>query len=217
MSRYEVIGQTRKVIDTLAADVAKVYGRRPKNVTGPVTIKDLPEDVTARAVKEVQAVAPVEVRKSFASRLGKKQYALVGGGVVTGATLFNLDDLGFIDMIAQMTPDSQNDIVLDTAGEGEQGGNVANAIQRASDVMYSSVLDEFDYSQDQQHRVAESDRSIGLSGVQVEELQSYVAQYETCLRIAGSAKLLEDLIFIIKQTSIEDRVALNSMVKFGRR
>lgn len=217
MSRYEVIGQTRKVIDNLAADVAKAYSRRPKTVTGPVTIKDLPEDVTVRAVKEVQAVAPVEVRKSLASRLSKKQYALVGGGVVTGATLFNLDDLGFIDMLAQMTPDGQNDVVLDTAGEGEDGNSVATAVQRAGDLMYSSVLDDFDYDQDQHHRVAASERSIGLSGAQVEELQSYVSQYESCLRIAGSPKLLEDLIFIIKETSIEDRVALNSMLKYGRR
>lgn len=214
-----LIQRARQISDSLATDVAKAYARRPAGARGPITIRDIPEDVSARMVETVREAAPAATRKRLAPKFSAKNYALLGGGTVAGATLFNLDDLGFIDMLLSLTPDAMREVVED-ASEADASGDsdVAGAVQRTGDLIYLHDLHNVDFNQHQNmmplDRTVTSTLSLNLTDVNV--LQAWTDLYGLAVEAAGNEDTLEALILISNNTTPEDRAALLDNLKYKR-
>lgn len=219
MSKGDIISRARVISDSLAKDVEKAYARRAVGKKGPITVNELPEDAVARVLDDVTAVAPVEARKAAASKFSRKSYALVGGGTIAGATLFNLDDLGFIDAILSLTPESQGEVVEDAAAvDAETGSSLAQGTQLIGDFRYIHEMSEADT--DGHRRLMPVDRSIvsgvGIQHSEVEKLQAYTDVLELAIQGVGSLDALEAIIFLSNNTSPEDRFSLFDNLQYRR-
>lgn len=219
MSKADIVARARVITDSLANDVAKAYARRVPGKRGPITVNELPEDVAAKVVADVGTVAPAAARKKVAGRFSKKSYALVGGGVITGGTLFNLDDLGFVDALLSLTPDSMSEVVNDAAtADASMNTSVAEAAQIVGDIAFVHQMSEQDY--DAHKRMMPVDRSvtssIALQMNQVNALQALTDLYELALTAFGSPEALEAMIMLTNNTTPEDRAALYDNLKYRR-
>lgn len=219
MSKMDVIQRARVITDSLADDVAKAYARRAGGVKGAVTAKELPEDVVVKMVDTVKEVAPAAARKKAASKFKTKNYALVGGGTIAGATLFNLDDLGFVDMLLKLTPTAQTEVVADAAeSDVTEGTDVARGVQAVGDLLYIHQLQEQDF--DVHRSMMPVDRSIqaglGLQNQEIQQLQALTDVLDLAIGGLGSLEVLEAVILLSNNTTPEDRLALFDNLKYRR-
>lgn len=219
MSKADIVPSARVIIESLADDVAKAYARRAPGARGPVKVSELPQDVQYKMVDTIKEAAPQVVRKKLANRLSKKTYALVGGGVVAGGTLFNLDDLGFLDVLLSLTPDAMREVVQDAA-EADSANNtrVAEATQKIGDLMYLHELHDVDF--DAHHGMMPLDQTvqstIQLQLAQVNSLQALTDLLELAVNGLGSLDALEAVILLGNNTTPEDRVALYDNLRYKR-
>lgn len=219
MSKADIVLRARVLTDSFADDVAKAYARRAPGVRGPITVKELPEDVGVEMVNTIKKAAPLATRKKMATRLSKKSYALVGGGVVTGATIFNLDDLGFIDALLSLTPDSMRELVEDTSdADSANQSTVASGVQVVGDLLYLHQMHAVDYDAEESMRPLDQtiQSTIQLQLAQVNTLQALTDLLELALNGVGSLDALEAIIMLSNNTTPEDRVALYDNLKYKR-
>lgn len=219
MSKMDVIQRARVITDSLADDVAKAYARRAGGVRGPVTIKDLPEDVVVKMVDTVNEVAPKSARVKAASKFKTKNYALVGGGTIAGATLFNLDDLGFVDAILKLTPEAQTSVVIDSSeSDAKEQTDVARGVQAVGDLLYMHQLGEQDF--DAHRSMMPLDQSIqtglGLQNQEIQQLQALTDLLDLAISGLGSLEVLEAVILLSNNTTPDDRLALFDNLKYRR-
>lgn len=219
MSKSDIIQRARVITDSFASDVEKAYARRAVGKKGPITVGDLPEDVAVKMIDEIGAVAPAPVRKAAASKFSRKSYALVGGGTIAGATLFNLDDLGFVDAILALTPESQSEVVQDAAEVDAEGeSTLAQGVQSIGDFKYIHEMREADT--DGHMRQMPVDRSIasgiGIQISEVEKLQALTDLLEVAIQGVGSLDALEAIIMLSNNTTPEDRFSLYDNLKYRR-
>lgn len=219
MSKMDVIQRARVITDSLADDVAKAYARRAGGVKGAITVGELPEDVVVKMVDTVKEIAPAAARKKAASKFKTKNYALVGGGTVAGATLFNLDDLGFVDLLLKLTPTAQTEVVADAAeSDAAEGTDVARGVQAVGDLLYIHQLQEQDF--DAHQSMMPVDRSIqaglGLQNQEIQQLQALTDVLDLAIGGLGSLEVLEAVILLSNNTTPEDRLALFDNLKYRR-
>lgn len=219
MSKMDVIQRARVITDSLADDVAKAYARRAGGVKGPITVKELPEDVVVKMVDTVKDIAPEAARKKAASKFKAKNYALIGGGTIAGATLFNLDDLGFVDLLLKLTPSAQTEVVADAAeSDAAEGTDVARGIQAVGDLLHIHQLQEQDF--DAHRSMMPLDRSIqaglGLQNQEIQQLQALTDVLDLAIGGLGSLEVLEAVILLSNNTTPEDRLALFDNLKYRR-
>lgn len=219
MSKADIVQRARVITESLADDVAKAHARRAPGTRGPITIKEIPEDISFKMVETIKSAAPLEARKKVAGRFSKKTYALVGGGTVAGATIFNLDDLGFVDALLSLTPDAMREVVQDAA-EADSANNttVAEGTQAVGDLIYLHDLHAINY--DEHRSMMPLDRtvasSIQLQIQQVNSLQALTDLLELALNGLGSLDALEAVILLSNNTTPEDRAALYDNLKYKR-
>lgn len=219
MANANIIQRARVITDSMADDVAKAYARRAPGARGPVTMRDIPEDVAVKMVETIKEVAPAAARKRVANRFAKKSYALVGGGAIAGGTIFNLDDLGFIDALLSLTPDGMREVVQDAAEvDASADTSVAEATQTVGDLIYQHDLHNIDY--DAHRKMLPLDRTVqstvGVQIDQVNSLQALTDVLELAINATGGLDALEAIILISNNTTPEDRAALYDNLKYKR-
>lgn len=219
MSKADIVQRARVITDSLADDVAKASARRAPGARGPITIKDIPEDVSFKMVETIKTVAPLAARKKVAGRFSKKTYALVGGGTIAGGTIFNLDDLGFIDALLSLTPDAMREVVQDAAEvDSANQTNVSEGAQVVGDLIYLHDLHAIDYDANQRMMPLDQSiqSSIQLQIQQVNSLQALTDLLELALNGLGSLDVLEAVIMLANNTTPADRAALYDNLKYKR-
>lgn len=219
MSKSDIVQRARVITDSLADDVAKAYARRAPGARGPITIKDIPEDVSFKMVETIKSVAPLAARKKVAGRFSKKTYALVGGGTIVGGTIFNLDDLGFIDALLSLTPDAMREAVQDAAEvDSANKSNVSEGVQAVGDLIYLHDLHAIDYDANRSMMPLDQSvqSSIQLQIQQVNSLQALTDLLELALNGLGSLDVLEAVILLGNNTTPADRAALYDNLKYKR-
>lgn len=207
------------VTDDLSRAVSQAYRARG-SATGPITIKDLPVDVVAKATTEVAAVAPQAARRSLMSKLTaadkRTRYALVGGGTITMAALLDATDGEFFNLLTQLAPDAMMKFGNDVAA-ADSGAVVAEAASQVGDAMYVGAMMARDFDQERTMQpVSKPQGSIGLGFGELQKLQAYTDTYERVYDALGSHEIIEAIIWLSNDTSPEDRIALYDNMRHKR-
>lgn len=207
------------VTDDLSRAARQAYTARG-GLGRPITAKDLPEDVVARAVTEVASAAPQAARRSLLKTISsasrRTRYALAAGGTVTLATLLDATDGEFFNLLTQLTPDAMLQFGNDVA-QAENGASVAEVAAQVGDAMYvgSMMARNFDEDKDLQP-VSKAQGSINLGFGELQKLQAYTDSYERVYDALGSFEIIEAIIWLGNDTSPEDRVALYDNMRHKR-
>lgn len=207
------------VTDDLSRAVSQAYRARGP-IGGPITIKDLPEDVVARAATEVASVAPQAARRSLLKTLAgssrRTRYALATGGTVTLAALLDATDGEFFNLLTQLAPDAMMQFGNDIA-DADKGTSVAEAASQVGDAMYVGAMMARNFNEDRDLQpVSKAQGSISLGFSELQKLQAYTDSYERAYNALGSVEIIEAIIWLGNETSPEDRVALYDNMRHKR-
>lgn len=214
-----IVTRLSNVTDDLSRAVSQAYRARG-GIGKPITVKDLPEDVVARAATEVASAAPQAARRSILKTISgtkrRTRYALATGGTVTLAALLDATDGEFFNLLTQLAPDAMMQFGNDLAN-AENGTSVAEVAAQVGDAMYvgSMMARNFDEDKDLQP-VSKTQGSINLGFAELQKLQAYTDSYERVYDALGSFEIIEAIIWLGNDTSPEDRVALYDNMRHKR-
>lgn len=214
-----LVARLSTVTDDLSRAVGQAYRARG-GIGKPITIKDLPEDVVARAAAEVASVAPQAARRSLLKTISgssrRTRYALATGGTVTLATLLDATDGEFFNLLTQLAPDAMMQFGNDLAN-AENGASMAEVAAQVGDAMYVGAMMARNFNEDRDLQpVSKAQGSINLGFSELQKLQAYTDSYERVYDALGSFEIIEAIIWLSNDTSPEDRVALYDNMRHKR-
>lgn len=213
-----IIPRIRVITDDLARATEQAYKVRPKDVRGPVTINELPEDVAVNLVKSVETIAPKSKRQRLANALRNNKYKLAAGGTIAGGAILVGSDAEFIDAILSLAPDAVEQFVSDVMNTGDNGSmDVAAATQEIGDAVYAQDFTQRDTDGHLSMRpVDQTVSGLGIALNEVERLQALTEIMDLAIGGVGSHDVLEAIIFLGNNTSAEDRAVLMDNLRYRR-